>query len=453
MKCPKCGFNSFDYLTSCKKCGSDVREFKARFNLRSLLFPDRERVSEASFADLKATDVASVAASADADFDYGLMDDDAADDSANGERMLDQGQAAAEQPSVLTDEVSAAQDFSLDDNFENVFQEEPHSALEEGEEKVRVDGEDGDIFGQSAWEEEPLPELDIRDSALEMDATDEEFSGLNFDADDEDEPALPPLEELDFEELETEPHPIGSAEEAFWEEQEAKELQKSAAARRESPEGGTDHPFDGPESAAAVQAPDELLTTDPRQPNLLAVADEVDAAQVEKAGQSEKRSLDDPFGWDDESSSAVLLLPALPARLGAFWLDVFLVVGGFLLFLIIGTRLLAPPGSTALLPSLIDLIRLSQPYYLVFFLVCFGYFTAFHFFIGQTPGKMLFGLRLEGRQGADLQFSEAFLHSVGGLVSLLALGIGYLFALSHPEGRGWNDRIAGTRLVALPAEE
>lgn len=34
MKCPKCGFNSFDHLDSCKKCNTDVSEHKVKFNLR-----------------------------------------------------------------------------------------------------------------------------------------------------------------------------------------------------------------------------------------------------------------------------------------------------------------------------------------------------------------------------------------------------------------------------------
>lgn len=34
MKCPKCGYHSFDHLDSCKKCGQGLAEHKAKFNLR-----------------------------------------------------------------------------------------------------------------------------------------------------------------------------------------------------------------------------------------------------------------------------------------------------------------------------------------------------------------------------------------------------------------------------------
>lgn len=416
MKCPKCGFNSFDYLNSCKKCGSDVREFKARFNLRSLLFPGRDKVAEAAFADLKSADVTLPPGGDETDFDAGLMDE--ADE--------------------LAGEVSDDAGFSLDDDLGDAFEDTPDVASIRAQDETTSGFEEADFLTESVWEEEPLPELSLGEEDLAVSEGEAaELGGFAFNESQEDEPQLPPLEDLDFEELGDAPESKIEIAEDFWEDEAAKAPGKAAIARAADGKEGSAGPFDGPESAAAVQTSVNDATTGSNQEQKtaqMALFLESDSAQAVLPGPT-------------------LLLPALPARLGAFWLDVFLVVGGFLLFLIIGTRLLAPVGSATLLPSLHELIRLSQPYYLVLFLVCFSYFTAFHFFIGQTPGKMLFGLRLEGKEGHDLLFSEAFLHSVGGLLSLLSLGIGFVFALSHPEGRGWNDRIAGTRLVALPAEE
>ncbi len=34
MKCPKCGYNSFEHQESCKKCGQGLAEHKSKFNLR-----------------------------------------------------------------------------------------------------------------------------------------------------------------------------------------------------------------------------------------------------------------------------------------------------------------------------------------------------------------------------------------------------------------------------------
>jgi uncharacterized RDD family membrane protein YckC len=105
--------------------------------------------------------------------------------------------------------------------------------------------------------------------------------------------------------------------------------------------------------------------------------------------------------------------------------------------------------NTWLLPSLETLIDLSVPYFLVLFFLIFGYFTLFHFLAGQTPGEMLVGLRVETTEGEPLVFAQAFLRSVGGLLQLLPVGLGYLVILVSPERRGWNDRLAGTRVIAL----
>jgi uncharacterized RDD family membrane protein YckC len=124
---------------------------------------------------------------------------------------------------------------------------------------------------------------------------------------------------------------------------------------------------------------------------------------------------------------------------------VLLLVG---LSFIIAAEISMARGSGPL-PTLDTLIDLSVPYFLVLFFLTFGYFTLFHFLAGQTPGKMLTGLRVETIAGEPLGFSQAFLRSVGGLLQLLPLGIGYLLILTRSDRRGWNDRLAGTRVVVV----
>ncbi|GEM_PF-1455699 len=46
MKCPKCSYHSFDHLNSCKKCGQDLTEHKAKFNLNGFYSPGKITVSE-----------------------------------------------------------------------------------------------------------------------------------------------------------------------------------------------------------------------------------------------------------------------------------------------------------------------------------------------------------------------------------------------------------------------
>lgn len=138
--------------------------------------------------------------------------------------------------------------------------------------------------------------------------------------------------------------------------------------------------------------------------------------------------------------------PSLWSRLASNLVDLLLLTVIFSLFILAGET-----GST--LPPLEEFLILSTPYFLVLFFVCFGYFTFFHYLTGQTPGKMAFGLRVERQQGGDLLFSQAFLRSVGGLISLLTVGAGYLPIPLTREGRGWNDRLAGSRVVQLSRRE
>ena len=39
MKCPKCGFNSFEYLDNCKKCNNDLTAFKQSLGIQSIVLP------------------------------------------------------------------------------------------------------------------------------------------------------------------------------------------------------------------------------------------------------------------------------------------------------------------------------------------------------------------------------------------------------------------------------
>lgn len=42
MKCPKCGFNSFEFHDNCKKCGTNLASFKSDLNIRPIIL-DREQ--------------------------------------------------------------------------------------------------------------------------------------------------------------------------------------------------------------------------------------------------------------------------------------------------------------------------------------------------------------------------------------------------------------------------
>jgi uncharacterized RDD family membrane protein YckC len=75
------------------------------------------------------------------------------------------------------------------------------------------------------------------------------------------------------------------------------------------------------------------------------------------------------------------------------------------------------------------------------------YFTGFHGTFGQTPGKMLFGLRVIQVSGEPMTIEVAFLRWVGTLISGLVLGLGYLWIAFDGRKQGWHDKIAATLVM------
>ena len=68
---------------------------------------------------------------------------------------------------------------------------------------------------------------------------------------------------------------------------------------------------------------------------------------------------------------------------------------------------------------------------------------------GQTPGKILLGLKIIRMDAGEVDYVKAFIRWVGKLVSGFILGIGYLMAAFTANKRALHDLIAGTRVIRL----
>ena len=47
MKCPKCGYNSFEFYDACKKCANDLTSYKDTYGLKPIVLPLEARTSMA----------------------------------------------------------------------------------------------------------------------------------------------------------------------------------------------------------------------------------------------------------------------------------------------------------------------------------------------------------------------------------------------------------------------
>ncbi len=54
MKCPKCGYNSFEFMDTCKKCNGDLVAFKQSCGIRSMFLATIDKPEEAAVPGLDA---------------------------------------------------------------------------------------------------------------------------------------------------------------------------------------------------------------------------------------------------------------------------------------------------------------------------------------------------------------------------------------------------------------
>lgn len=69
---------------------------------------------------------------------------------------------------------------------------------------------------------------------------------------------------------------------------------------------------------------------------------------------------------------------------------------------------------------------------------------------GQTLAMKTWRIRAVEVNGEPLNIRRALMRYILAVVSWLLLGAGYLWALADRDGQFLHDRLAGTRLVALP---
>jgi len=83
-------------------------------------------------------------------------------------------------------------------------------------------------------------------------------------------------------------------------------------------------------------------------------------------------------------------------------------------------------------------------------LIDLSYFTVFVGWRGQTPGKMLFRLRIVRGNGREVGYGRAFVRWIGQILSALLLGVGFFMIAFSRKKRALHDRLAGTYVVRLP---
>jgi uncharacterized RDD family membrane protein YckC len=91
-------------------------------------------------------------------------------------------------------------------------------------------------------------------------------------------------------------------------------------------------------------------------------------------------------------------------------------------------------------------------YQLSMLAVVYAFFVFFWTRGGQTLGMRSWRIRLETYEGNTPSFAAASLRFFMAIVSLLPLGLGFLWQLWDVDKLAWHDRVSRTRLVHYPKQ-
>ena len=192
MRCPKCGFISFDHLTSCAKCGKDIAEVASELQGTSIKVETPMFLSPAlaAFADREESfEEHAMEAEVEEGIDFSMEDEPVAEEAAamaGAEEEIDfsfeeeEGEAdmsLAEAEAEEAKETGGA-DFALETEAEE------EAAPEEQEESF----EELDFMGPADEEEEGGLEFDLEDFMEDMDDDKSKSSSsgdIDLDLDDE----------------------------------------------------------------------------------------------------------------------------------------------------------------------------------------------------------------------------------------------------------------------------
>ena len=86
----------------------------------------------------------------------------------------------------------------------------------------------------------------------------------------------------------------------------------------------------------------------------------------------------------------------------------------------------------------------------VLLFVLFGFFAKFWTHNGQTLGMQVWCIRVQNADGTAISLWQALLRFVVAIVSLLLVGLGFIWALFDKRKRSWHDIYSDTQLVRIP---
>jgi uncharacterized RDD family membrane protein YckC len=112
---------------------------------------------------------------------------------------------------------------------------------------------------------------------------------------------------------------------------------------------------------------------------------------------------------------------------------------------------------TGVTPEMIQQGKTTVPFwelrFLLFFATIIMYFAGFWAWRGQTPGKMVFRIKVTRFDGSPIGWGGAFLRICGYVFSTFILTIGFWWLAFDSRRQGIHDKIAETFVVRIPGQK
>ena len=162
MKCPKCGFNSFEFYDSCKKCSGDLTGYKQTYSVTSIVLPQeaKERLAALSRSAESVPDqIDNTAVTHDDIFSFDLSDDSPATAKGNDNPFgFDEPLSSGKQSSSSGSEGDVFADL-LESTFqaeESPFGESRASGAPAAAKNTVTSTEPGEFdLGNFSWDDTP----------------------------------------------------------------------------------------------------------------------------------------------------------------------------------------------------------------------------------------------------------------------------------------------------------
>jgi uncharacterized RDD family membrane protein YckC len=111
-------------------------------------------------------------------------------------------------------------------------------------------------------------------------------------------------------------------------------------------------------------------------------------------------------------------------------------------------------GALALDVLLIAIVvNVLEPSEHIFALVLAGYGALMWKLRGTTIGGIICNLRVVRTDGRDIAWETAIVRALGCFLSLIPLGLGFLWMVFDSNRQTWHDKIAGTVVVRVPKNQ